>query len=470
LVEQHKQEFSKRKLDMAERVLHRVLADVKPTPNEIKLLNAKSNELMGRLKEVAPKGVDILLVGSVARGTQIRGTSDIDIFLLFPKGMEERKMEEAGVRIAKQMIKKGGERYEIKYAEHPYVRMFLKGAAATADIVPAFRISNAEEMGSAVDRTQLHNQFVNTRLSQKQRNDVRLLKAFLDARNIYGAEAKIEGFSGYLCELLVYYYGSFVKVIEDLSSLRLPTVIDVLNKGSGGRRQNEMTERFNSDFVVIDPTDRNRNVAANVSQRSLAKAALAARSFIDNPSVNTFYTKGYKGEWASRMLKRLNSSLGVDTIVVSFVLPEMTEDILWQQLKRLKERMSHELQHNGFEQMLSLQGVSGTDAIIAFLLPNSEKRVSAVHGPSALMGRAAMEFMKSHSKSGVLLLDQDKILSMEKPRYSTPIEVLRSIISQNNIKFPSYISKRGTKLYVNRMPERYSRMLHEALEDNVIQQ
>ncbi len=453
---------------MAERVLHKVLADVKPTPNEIKLLNAKSNELMGRLKEVAPKGVDILLVGSVARGTQIRGTSDIDIFLLFPKTMEERKMEEAGVRIAKQMIKKGGERYEIKYAEHPYVRMFLKGVAATADIVPAFRISKAEEMGSAVDRTQLHNQFVNTRLSQKQRNDVRLLKTFFDARNIYGAEAKIEGFSGYLCELLVYYYGSFIGVIESLSSLSLPEAIDILDRGNERCNKDEMTKRFNSDFIVIDPTDRNRNVAANVSMESLAKAALSARSFMDNPSVNTFYTRGYQELWARGLVKKLGNDFGIDIALLSFRLPEMTEDILWQQLKRLRERISQELHHLGFPPVLSLQGISNRDAMVAFLMENAAKRIAVVRGPSALMGSSAEAFMRSHGKANITFLDQDRLTSIEKPKHSAPSEALRDIISHNNIKFPSYISKSKTRLYINRIPERYARMLREALEDKIV--
>ncbi len=461
---------TKAKLARIESVLHKVLMDVKPTSNEIRLLNEKANELMGRLKEVAPRNVDILLVGSVARGTQIRGTSDIDIFLLFPKTIDERKMEAEGLRIAKQVINKGGERFEIKYAEHPYMRIFLKGVAATADIVPAFKISKAEEMGSAVDRTQLHNQFINAKLSQKQKNDVRLLKSFLDARNIYGAEARIEGFSGYLCELLVYYYGSFVGVMNSFSTLRLPVAIDALNRGKEKHNVSEMAKRFGSDFVVIDPTDHNRNVAANLSIGSLGKAALAARGFLGNPGVNTFYTKGYTGSWAGHMLKKLNSSLGIDVVAISFKLPDMTEDILWQQLKRLNERMGQELHHNGFEPIQSLQSISGTDAIIAFLVPNIEKKATAVQGPSALMGSAAGAFMESHSRSGMLFLDHDRIISIEKVKYSTAGEVLRSIISQNNIKFPSYISKKGTKLYINRMPGRYARMLHEALEDKAIQQ
>ena len=459
--------LSEGKKRAAEKVLHRVLLDVKPTPNEIELLNERSNELMGRLKDEAPRNVDILLVGSVARGTQIRGTSDIDIFLLFPKTMDERRMEAEGLKIAKRVIKKGGERFEIKYAEHPYTRMFLKGIAATADIVPAFKISNAEEMGSAVDRTQLHNKFVNSKLSQKQRNDVRLLKAFLDARSVYGAEARIEGFSGYLCELLVYYYNSFIGVLERMAELKLPLAIDILNKGSEKHNVSEVVKRFNSDFVVIDPTDRNRNVAANVSLGSIAKAALAARTFLDKPSVNTFYTEGYSDSWATGLLRKLKS-LDMEVLLVSFRLPDMTEDILWQQLKRLGERMAHELRQHGFPPIQSLQNIRGQDAIVAFVLERREKRADVIAGPSAIMSGASEAFLKSHDRHYAMFLDNDRIISIENSKYATAGDVLRRIISQNNIKFPSYINKKGARLYSGRMPVRYQALLKEALEDKAV--
>ena len=205
--------------------------------------------------------------------------------------------------------------------------MFLKDINATADIVPAFKISKAEEMGSAVDRTQLHNQFINSELSQKQRNDVRLLKSFLNARNVYGAEARIEGFSGYLCELLVYYYGSFIGVMEAFCKLKLPVAIDIINRGNEKHNVAEMAKRFNSEFIVVDPTDHNRNVAANVSKESLAKTVLGARAFLKEPSINTFYTKGYSGLKAKDTINKLGGILGIDVFVITFGLPDMTEDI-----------------------------------------------------------------------------------------------------------------------------------------------
>ena len=52
----------------------------------------------------------------------------------------------------------------MKYAEHPYTKVVLGDRGINADIVPAYKIKDASERGTAVDRTQLHNEFVNSTL------------------------------------------------------------------------------------------------------------------------------------------------------------------------------------------------------------------------------------------------------------------------------------------------------------------
>ena len=64
-----------------EAITERVLKDVKPSPEEIRITTDLANGLMARIKQAAPKDVEIILAGSVARGTQVRGNSDIDIFI-----------------------------------------------------------------------------------------------------------------------------------------------------------------------------------------------------------------------------------------------------------------------------------------------------------------------------------------------------------------------------------------------------
>ena len=169
---------------------------------------------MGRLKKVVPKGIEIMVAGSAARGTNLRGNSDIDIFLLFKNPVPKEKMEKTAIEVAKRLVKGNkNESYIVRYAEHPYARLFLDNVGLRVDLVPAYKITSASERITSVDRTQLHNQFVKSSLSQRQRDDVRVLKALLKFHGIYGAEARTEGFSGYLCELLIHTYGSFAGLL-----------------------------------------------------------------------------------------------------------------------------------------------------------------------------------------------------------------------------------------------------------------
>ena len=455
-----------RKRKLIEGILHDVLEDVRPTEKEMKTVTFYANELMGRLKKAVPRNVEILLAGSVARGTQVRGGSDIDVFLLFPKTTDERKMEFEGVRIAKSIVnRRRNESYIVKYAEHPYVRLLLNDVNVAADIVPAFKIKSADEMGSAVDRTQLHNEFVNTKLSKRQRDDVRLLKTFLNARNVYGAEARTEGFSGYLCELLVYHFGSFLGVLEGFAHAKVPIAVDPLAKGAEPQNLKELGKRFGGGLVVIDPTDRNRNVAANVSNESLARFILSARAFIREPAKRAFLGSGYSDVDARGKLAGLRKDLGVDIYLMSFKVADITEDILWQQLKRLGGRIEQLCVQNGFAPLLRLQNLSEKKAILAFFMNRAENRSARVQGPSAFMGEAAEAFMKSHSASAFMYMDGDRIISLEKSRFVTQKEVFRHALSKSNIKFPSYIGKGGTRLYVNDIPEDCAKMLHAALHE-----
>lgn len=458
--------FSKSALGKLNKLLHRVLIDVRPTPSEISAITAASNDVMGRLKKAVPKNVEIMLLGSISRGTQIKGTSDIDIFLLFPKSMEEEKMEKLGIRFAKKIVKKG-ESYEVKYAEHPYLKLNLSGINATVDIVPAFKISSADEMGSAVDRTQLHNEFINRSLSQKQRNDVRILKSFLDHHGIYGAEAKITGFSGYLCELLVHYYGSFVGVVEAFANIRMPLVIDPLSRKTV-EDAHAFAKRFGKDFVVIDPTDRNRNVAANVSDRSLGKAVFYSRMLIKNPNIDTFYGKGYSDINASAKLRSLQDKISANIDAIAFRLPNISEDILWQQLAKLRGSISAELRRHGFELITSFQCISRNAAVIAFISGKNAPGHSIVKGPSPLMGAAAESFIKRHKRSLLMLFDNDRIISIDEREFESVHAFIKASISEKNKNFPSYLANSKIIVYSRDIPEEYAKLLYKAINAETV--
>lgn len=442
----------------------RVLEDAKPSKDEIKRSTIIANQIMKRLKDAAPRSVEIILAGSVARGTQVRGSSDIDIFLLFPKSLDERKMEFKGIDIAKSIInKKSNESFVIKYAEHPYIQLMFNDLGINVDIVPAYKISNASELGSAVDRTQLHNEFVNNNLTSYQKDDVRVLKTFLKEHNIYGAEAMVEGFSGYLCELLIYHYGSFFNLISKIAYAVPPIAIIAKNRESLGRTASiEYMKRFGSSLIVIDPTDSNRNVAANVSVESLARLAISARKLLNNPSMSSFLSARFSDVNSHSKLSGIAKRLGLDIYVISMKASDIADDIIWQQTKKLRLRLGTLLSKNGFMPVISLQGISTKKALIVFFINKVNSGASVQEGPSAFMKDAAERFIKAHGDA-LLSISNDRLYAVTNTAYSNPMELLNAFIKSKSEQFPSYISKKSAHVYRNMLSEDDSKIIYRAL-------
>ena len=441
------------------RILEKVLSDVKPNKEEIAYSTEKANELMGRLKAASPKNVEIIMAGSTARGTQTRGNSDIDIFLLFPRSADERSMEAKGLSIAKSVVdRKRGEDFEIRYAEHPYLKLFMKADAISADIVPAFKITDSSERISAVDRTQLHNVFVNSTLNSRQKDEVRILKSFLRFHNIYGAEARTQGFSGYLCELLVAHCGSFIEVLKLFASSKPPILLHFRNV----TKTDDYASRFGANLIVVDPTDPNRNVAAVVSSESLARFALASRKFLAKPSLEYFYGPRYSDVNSAAKIMGINSSFGTELHYISFLLPKISEEILWQQLTRLDAALRKSLAGDGFGVVLALKGVEGNLGAIGYFTNKAKLGSKAVYGPSVSMQKNFEAFASSHKSARSFFIEGDRGIAIEKANFSTVDEALRHAIKKGGVMLPSYISRSGIKIGTGKPPENVAKPLYSS--------
>jgi tRNA nucleotidyltransferase (CCA-adding enzyme) len=443
-------------------LLKQVLSDFKPSKKEIDDIKFAVNEMMGRLMKQTPKDVEILLAGSVARGTQIKGNSDIDIFLLFPRHLKDTAIEKKGLEIGKKVVNpKKNESYVVKYAEHPYTRLFLKDLNVNVDIVPAYKIENARDRGTAVDRTQLHNEFINANLNEKQRDDVRILKAFLKSHKVYGAEARTEGFSGYLCELLVYNYGSFLNVITGMANIKLPLII-TNSKSKTQPEASLLLKLFGKNFIVVDPTDSERNVAANVSEESLFRFVLISRLLLRFPEKKIFYGEGFSDVYSEKKLTGIREALGTNLYVLNFEVPEIADDILWQQLKKIKIRLHDKLKENGFEPIVSLQNIEGKNAVIGFFIADRHIAMTKVMGPGLEMGDAIEHFMKAHSSSMFKSIEKDRVYTIEKAKYQNPEALIRAFITSKSAALPSNFNAKKSALHLNKIPEKEAKLIYIA--------
>ena len=116
--------MGKKDSDRFNKVRKRILADIKPSKEELQETVYLVNKLSSRLKRAVPKDVEIRVTGSISRGTNLNDTADIDIFLLFSTKFKKDYIIKKGLAYGKKALRKG-DSFEIKYAEHPYMRLYL---------------------------------------------------------------------------------------------------------------------------------------------------------------------------------------------------------------------------------------------------------------------------------------------------------------------------------------------------------
>ena len=181
---------------------------------------------------------DVHIQGSIAKDTWIAGEKEIDLFI----SLSKTKTKDAFPKVLDVVKGVLGEKWVEAYAEHPY--LIAKVDEYTIDIVPCFHMKRAGKTISAVDRTPLHTSYVKDRLNDQGKQEVRLLKKFMSSIGVYGAEIRVRGFSGYLCELLILKYTSFLETLRHTSEWKMGEIIDLENTYEG--RLSEAQRRFDA--------------------------------------------------------------------------------------------------------------------------------------------------------------------------------------------------------------------------------
>jgi len=302
---------------------------------------------------------DPVLVGSVAKGTNIK-SGDVDIFVTFSRKYEKREMEDLGVRIGRAIIRDGTE----KYAEHPYVTGRLNGYKL--DIVPSYRISPGERKVSSVDRTPLHTDFVLKNLTAEMRDQVILLKLFMKHFQIYGSEVRVSGFSGYICELLIWKFENFEKVIQMFSRLSGKLII-------GNTKRTNLPE---SPVLIIDPVDDERNAAAAVSVESLSTMKVASKLFVST------HDEGYLNPNPPRQ-EPVYSDRGTAIRIFRLPKPQTVDDIIYPQAVKFRNSLIDLLYSGGFMPLSSEISIESEVQILIECRNSNSPAIRTREGPPA---------------------------------------------------------------------------------------
>jgi len=321
-----------------------VLKRITPTKLKRETIEGLARELERKVSASAvKKGIEAIVrvEGSVAKDTWLKEEPDIDVFMCLPPTTPKKVLGTVSLEIAREATE--GSRQVERFAEHPYLEAFVEGVRV--NIVPCYCVESGEWL-SATDRTPFHTDYVKKHLSLSLRSEVRLLKSFLQGIGVYGAEIKVGGFSGYLCELLIINYGSFLKTLQVFAECTPRMEIDIEDYYSG--RGKELQLLFDEPLVVIDPADKGRNVASAVRPQRIHLLAAAARQFLRTPNEQFFFPSKTKALSCQRVRRQLEKH-GSDFLFLTFSAVNAVPDVLWGQLYRTQRALRKLLELHDFQ-------------------------------------------------------------------------------------------------------------------------
>jgi len=409
-----------------------VLKKIKPSHEETERVKRFVQQLLGVSKTVS--GLDSVIVGSIGKFTWLAGDHDIDLFIMFDSSVPREELERLGLEYGKRVVEELGGKWKVKYAEHPYTSATIKGY--DVDIVPCYRIKYGEKIKSAVDRSPLHLRHVLDYIKPAMLDQVRLLKQFCKGIGVYGSDAKNQGFSGYICELLVLQYGSFEAAMESASSWKPPHIIN------SERHLGVPLHQFKDQpLVIIDPVDPGRNVAAVVSGENFMKFVSAAKRYKQRPSARFFFPDARKPLSANQVKSLQNRE--TKFIALQMKHPEIIDDILYPQLRRTMSRIVQLLEHDEFHVLRALEFAERQPTIIFELEVWSLPAVKKMVGPPIFSEKHTSEFLAKYSKS-FLYVHENRWIAEVPRRHKTAVSLINDFLNAA----PPVLAERGVPKYL----------------------
>ena len=263
-----------------ENILKSVKKRIRPgkAPLSIKKKLDMINQLLKKNK-IKAKAV---LGGSFAKNTHLKDDYDIDIFVKFDYSYEKKEISNILDKVLSPL------KAERVHGSRDYFQIKNK---LSYEIIPVLDVKDVSKARNITDMSPMHVDWVRKNINGKE-DEIRLAKLFCKANDIYGAESYIQGISGHVLDILVIYYGNFIKFLEAVTGWKdgkkEKEVIDFYNfyKGEAIRKMNR--SKTLSPLIVVDPISPDRNAAAALSKEKYDLLRKTAREFLSNPSLKFF--------------------------------------------------------------------------------------------------------------------------------------------------------------------------------------
>jgi tRNA nucleotidyltransferase (CCA-adding enzyme) len=376
-------------------ILKEVLERVEPPKEELETIERYLKEFLKKFEKrlrVLKINAEIFVGGSFAKNTLIRkGKYDIDLFLRFDKKYKDRDISALTKKTFKRI------EFQIIHGSRDYFRIKMN-SYFFIELIPVIKVRNPKEAENITDLSYSHVNYIKKRLkSKKILDEIRIAKAFCYANHCYGAESYINGFSGYSLELLIYYYGSFIKFIKAVSKIEKKVVIDIEKKHKNKQSilMDLNSSKLNSPIILIDPTYKQRNALAALSKETFEKFKKDCKKFLKNPSIKSFEIKKTDLE----KIKEDARKKKLEFVLIEAKTSKQTGDIAGSKLLKFYRHLNYEIEKFFEIKNKEFDYDEGKSAKYFFVVKN--KKEILIQGPSIKDLKNIKKFKRKHRTSFV---------------------------------------------------------------------
>jgi len=293
------------------------------------------------------------------------------------------------------------------------------------------------EAENVTDMSPLHVDWITEKLHRnpKLRDEIILAKVFCKAQGLYGAESYISGLSGHVLDILVVYFGSFRKLLENAITWHKYKVIDI----EGYNSEDDMNESKISPIIVIDPVDKRRNAAAALSTEKFTLFKQKAAEFIERPSAKLFVKTPVTKEG---LLKKA----GKNVLVMVMAEPIMSKiDVMGSKLLKVHEHILKHMALHGFVMVDSgWQWAPAEEAVSWYIIDPEILSSRREHmGPPTKELPAADKFREKHERC---YENKGRLFVEVRRDFRKPEDLIRNLLSDRYVKERTI----ATKIFISR--------------------
>jgi tRNA nucleotidyltransferase (CCA-adding enzyme) len=363
--------------------------------NKVKLMlqpgrqhQAKVKELVILIKKLLKDKslkADCVVGGSFAKGTNLKGSFDVDLFVRFDTSLKDKDIS----RLLESAIKRLN---PVKvHGSRDYFQ--VRRGKLLLELIPVLKISGYKQAVNVTDMSPMHVDYALRHFQAKKglSDEARLAKQFCKSIGAYGAESYIRGFSGHAIDLLIIYYGSFLSLLMQASVWGEKVVIDIERHLKDPVLQLNKA-KAESPLVLVDPLQPVRNASAALSMEKYELFKAMARSFLENPSMDFFRIKPIT-------IQVIMKKAGRGKALIACAVPlRGKDDVAGSKVLKVYEYLLRLLEKEGFKVVNSGWGFNDKSLLYFVVEKDALPTQVVIQGPPTDKPKFCASFRQKHKE------------------------------------------------------------------------